>query len=130
MGRKPRTIPRPDLAAIFLVSRSPRPIILEAEVASSKTSDLVKNYNSWAGSRFTWKQLEKDGHVFDCGEGKWGSEYRVYFVQDISVKLQLERFGLKVDKGDVRYPNTFRVNSKQLFEELVSAFGMKLGSNL
>jgi len=119
-----------DSAAIFLVSRAQRPITLEAEVAHAQIAKFLKDYEEWTGARLKWSKLADDGHVVDCGQGKWGSEYRIYFVKDQIVMNQLERYGFLVEDGNVRHKGTFRVNSKELFEQLVSSNGFRLGPNI
>jgi hypothetical protein len=116
-------------AAMLLLSRGQRPITLEAELAHKKKSQFLKDYGQWSGGPSSWEDLSSGGHAIDCGSGKWGTEYRIYFVKDQTVKNQLERWGYQVENGDVRYPGTFRINSRELFEHLVATDGLRIGHN-
>jgi len=118
-----------ERAALFLISRAQRPITLEVEIAGAKIPDFIKEYSEWTGESWTWSKLAKNGYATDCGSGKWGVECRIYFVKDQPIKTQLSRYGYKVENGDVRYDGTFRINSKELFRELVYKDGLRLGHN-
>lgn len=129
MAKTSTKIPFVDRAAIYLVGQSQRPITLEAEVASDKKKKFISDYKEWTGISSNWAEVVKAGHVKDCGVGKWGIEYRVYFVKDQVLKNQLERYGCMVENGDVRYNGTFRINSRELFFELAAKHGLRLGAN-
>ena len=118
-----------ERAALFLISRAQRPITLEVEIAGIKIPQFLKEYSEWTGASWTWPKLAKNGYAVDCGSGKWGVECRIYFVKDQTIKTQLSRYGYKVENGDVRYEGTFRINSKELFRELVYKDGLRLGHN-
>lgn len=81
------------------------------------------------GKTWSWEKLTEKGFAVDCGSGKWGMECRIYFVKDQTIKNQLGRYGYKVENGDVRYDGTFRINSKELFMELIEKEGLRLGHN-
>jgi len=130
MPRRMRDIRFPNEASLFLITRAQRPIILEVEVAHRQVSQFVREYSSWTGINTTWDQLVQTTFAMDAGSGKWGTECRIYFVKDQTVKNQLERYGCSVDDGDVRNYGTFRVNSKMLFQQLVERHGLRLGSNM
>jgi hypothetical protein len=129
MVRIANKIEHVNLAAIYLVNRSYGPIYLEAEVANHKRKVFVSDYNSWSRGSSTWRDLTRNGHVIDCGSGKWGIEYRIYFRKEQLIKNQLERYGCTVENGDVRHSGTFRVNSKEFFKELVVKHGFIIGEN-
>jgi hypothetical protein len=118
-----------DRAALFLISRAQRPITLEIEVARKVIPKFIKDYSEWTGKSWTWEKLEDKGFAVDCGTGKWGAECRIYFVKDQTIKTQLLRYGYKVENGDVRYDGTFRINSNELFKELIEKDGLRLGHN-
>lgn len=126
-----RNIPKNILknAGVFLVSASNGIIYLEAEVATHKKKEFIKKYKRWSGSEIKWNDLEKKKCVYDAGSGKWGVEYRIYFPQNDHLKSQLERYGFHVDDGSVRKSNTFRINSIELFKELVEIHRLILGQN-
>jgi len=75
------------------------------------------------------RRISIDPYRYRDQHYKWGSEYRIYFLKDQTIKNQLERYGCTVDDGDVRHRGTFRVNSRQLFETLVARDGFRLGQN-
>jgi hypothetical protein len=104
--------------------------VLEVEAARSQRSRLAQKYSEWSGETQSWAQLDETGHALDVGTGKWGVEYRVYFVKDQTVKNQLERYGYAVENGDVRRRGTFRINNEVLFKELVEKHGLRLGENM
>ena len=118
-----------ERAALFLISRSQRPITLEIEIAQKVIDQFVSDYSTWTGKTWTWSKLAEKGFAVDCGSAKWGMECRIYFVKDQTIKTQLSRYGYKVENGDVRYDGTFRINSKELFKELVEKDGLRLGHN-
>lgn len=118
-----------ERAAAFLIARAKRPITLEAEVAHKHITRFVREYEQWLGEEVTWNKLLDAGVVFDCGSGKWGSEYRIYWPMSDSSKRQMERYGFRVEKGDVRHRKTNRINNKDLFEALVTMDGLTLGKN-
>lgn len=124
-----RDIRHPEHAALFLISRTQRPITLEVETVHSQTTRAAREYSDWSGQSASWAKLQT-GFALDVGQKKWGIQYRIYFVKDQTVKNQLERYGCRVDDGDVRYQGTFRVNSKSLFRELVERHGLRLGENM
>ena len=115
---------------VTLINRAQRPIILEVEAAHQKITDFCSEYSIWAGKKISWDQLRRKGVVCDCGSGKWGVEYRIYFVKDEPVKNQLVRYGFNVDSGDTRHDGFYRINSKDLFKELVHNNGFRLGENI
>lgn len=129
MKRIKKTSNFPERAALFLISRAQRPITLEVEIARKMIPQFIKDYSSWTNKQWTWSKLAEKGFAVDCGSGKWGMECRIYFVKDQTIKAQLNRYGYKVENGDVRYEGTFRINSKELFKELVEKDGLKLGHN-
>jgi N-acetyl-anhydromuramyl-L-alanine amidase AmpD len=90
----------------------------------------VQKYGEWSGETHSWRELEEAGHAVDVRTGKWGVEYRVYFVKDAAVKKQMERYGYRVEDGDVRRPDTYRINNEGLFKELVQNHGLRLGENM
>lgn len=130
MSRVKKSTKSPDRAALFLISRAQRPIILEVEVASHMIKKFVKNYCEWTGTKSTWSKLSGKGFAIDCGSGKWGAECRIYFTKDETIKRQLKRYGYKIENGDIRYDGTFRINSKELFQQLVEHDGFNLGNNM
>ncbi|MEX0805821.1 MAG: hypothetical protein WD688_21260 [Candidatus Binatia bacterium] len=131
MPRTSRDILHPEHAALFLISRTQRPITLEVETAHSQTTRAAKEYLGWSGQSASWAKLTQTGFALDVGQKKWGIQYRIYFVKDQTVKNQLERYGCRIiDDGDVRYQGTFRVNSRSLFRELVERHGLRLGENM
>lgn len=129
MKREKRSSNYAERAALFLISRAQRPITLEIEIAKKQIPQFLKDYSTWTGKSWTWGKLADKGFAVDCGSGKWGMECRIYFVKDQTVKQQLSRYGYKVENGDVRYDGTFRINSKELFRELIEKDGLKLGYN-
>ena len=118
-----------ERAALFLISRAQRPITLEVEVARNMIPKFLEAYYTWTGKTWAWSKLAEKGFAVDCGSDKWGMECRIYFVKDQTIKTQLSRYGYKVENGDVRYDGTFRINSKELFRELVEKDGLRLGHN-
>jgi hypothetical protein len=127
---KPRKISNyAERAALFLIGRTQRPIILEIEIARKAIPQFIKDYSEWTGKAWTWEKLASKGFAVDCGTGKWGMECRIYFVKDQTINIQLSRYGYKVENGDVRYDGTFRINSKELFRELIEKDGLRLGHN-
>ncbi len=118
-----------ERAALFLIGRAQRPITLEIELARKAIPQFIKDYSEWTGKAWTWEKLAAKGFAVDCGTGKWGIECRIYFVKDQTIKIQLSRYGYKVENGDVRYDGTFRINSKELFRELIEKDGLRLGHN-
>ena len=46
-----------SIAAQFLISRVPRPIILEVEVRNSKIEGFVEAYHDWTGERQDWANI-------------------------------------------------------------------------
>lgn len=124
------SISNPEFSALVLVCRAQRPIILEVEVPRNKQADFLKDYGKWMGKTVKWQELIKGGFALDIGRGKWGAECRIYFVKDQTVKNQLERYGCRVENGDVRHPGTFRVNNTSLFRELIEHHGLQLGNNM
>ena len=129
MARTKTTSNYAERAALFLISRAQRPITLEIEIAKKMIPQFVEAYSMWTGKTWTWSKLAEKGFAVDCGSGKWGMECRIYFVKDQTIKTQLSRYGYKVENGDVRYDGTFRVNSKELFRELIEKDGLRLGQN-
>ncbi len=117
------------VAAQFFVSRAPRPVILEVEVAASKIDGFVKEYNNWTGEDQDWSNISADGHALDMEARKWGVEARIYFGGDSVVENQMRRYGCTIGSGDIRVPGHRRVNNKQLFKELVSVHGFRIGYN-
>jgi hypothetical protein len=130
MPKKSKDNPQRVLAALLLINRAPRPIILEVETADSHKNRVVQEYSNWSGQEATWDKLAQTGFALGVGQRKWGKEYRIYFFKDYIVKTQLERYGYSVDDGDVRHPGTFRVNDRSLFRELVEVHGFRLGKNI
>lgn len=115
--------------ACFLISRAGRPIILEVEIRSTGIDRFVREYNEWSNDTYTWADLAAEGHAMDMGEGKWGVEARVYVPLDHAFRNQMRRYGFRVESGHVRHRNTFRINKKDLFRELVRTHGLRIGYN-
>ena len=129
MVRTGKNISRVRLAAFLLICRAKRPIVLEAEVARKGINRFMESYSSWTGVTSNWDDLVKKHYVIDCGAGKWGTECRIYFKKDPSIRRQLERYAYMVEKGDVRHRGTFRINNNDLFKEFVKEHGFTLGPN-
>ena len=120
----------PERASMYLLCRAQVPILLEVESARAQHARFVQKYNEWSGENEDWASLKQTGHALDVGTGKWGVEYRVYFIKDQTVKNQMERYGYAVENGDVRRRGTFRINSEALFKMLVQKHGLRLGENM
>jgi hypothetical protein len=117
-------------AAQYLVAAALRPITLEIESEPGHAAAAAQKYSSWANEKLDWRRLVDTGHAKTTGPGgKFSSEWRIYFRKHQSVRLQMERYGYMVENGDVRHRGTFRINSQQLFEELVRNHGSRLGAN-
>ena len=117
------------IAAQFFVSRAPRPIILEVEVATARQNAFANDYGQWTGENQAWADIAGD-HALDMGAGKWGLEARCYFYDtDNAIVHQMRRYGFNVSGGSVRLPHTRRINSNKLFQELVSVHGLRIGYN-
>lgn len=123
------TIEVAQLAAIFLVGRSDRPIILEVEIRTDGIEGFMEEYRALTGTRTSWEKFVDDGHAFDVGEGKWGRECRIYFPKNTVMRNQLRRYGFNVERGDVRHGETFRINNNLLWRVLVDSHGLRLGPN-
>ena len=65
----------------------------------------------------------------DVGYDKWGIEVRIYFPKDASVANQMRQYGFMVDDGGMRMGDSNRINSRDLFRELVAVHGLRIGHN-
>jgi hypothetical protein len=62
-------------------------------------------------------------------DNKWGRELRIYFNSPvIAAYLRAKRFKVEEGKG-YKSNYKFRVNSKDLWWELVKKYGFRLGEN-
>ena len=99
--------------------------LLEAEVATSKTGVFEDRYLQATGVAV------KPGtpQEYQLQPNKWGAECRIYF-NSASVAAHLTSLGMHVE-GPRPYNDhyTYRVNSHDLWWELVENYGFRLGVN-
>ena len=117
-------------AAQYLVAAALRPIVLEIESEPGKAPAAAQTYSIWTNQKLGWQQLSQGGHAKTTKPGgKFSSEWRIYFRKHQPVRTQMERYSYLVENGDVRHRGAFRINSQQLFEDLVRNHGLRLGEN-
>ena len=117
------------MGARFLVLTAARPILIEAEIRSSAIQNFVRDYSTLTGQSQSWQSISAEGHAMDMGENKWGVEVRVYFPKDQTVANRMREYGFSVDDGNIRMEDSYRINSRELFQELVGVYGLRIGYN-
>lgn len=99
--------------------------LLEAEVSPSRTAAFEHRYQSATGVGVT------PGHPveYQLQPNKWGAECRIYF-NSAAVAAAATDLGLRVE-GPRPYNNqySYRINSQELWWELVETYGFRLGVN-
>ncbi len=101
------------------------PTLLEAEVSNSRTAAFESRYLTATGVGVS------PGHPqeYQLQPNKWGAECRVYF-NSAAVAALATSLGMHVE-GPRPYNNQFmyRINSAELWWELVETYGFRLGLN-
>jgi len=99
--------------------------LLEAEVSASRTAAFESRYLAATSI------VVAPGNPpeYQLQPNKWGAECRLYFNSD-AVAAHATRLGMHVE-GPRPYNNqfTYRINSVELWWELVETYGFRLGVN-
>jgi hypothetical protein len=99
--------------------------LIEAEVSPSVQAAFQQRYHVATGTAIT------PGHPaeFQLQPNKWGAECRIYFNSHV-VAMCARAQGLHVEVGrPYRNNYLYRINSQDLWWELVENFGFVLGVN-
>jgi len=100
-------------------------ILLEAEVADSALTRFGQRYQTATGimvSAGNPQELQRQLN-------KWGAECRIYF-NSTTVRDWAQSQGITVETGQPYRPNyQFRINSNDLWWELVEVYQFRLGVN-
>ena len=99
--------------------------LLEAEVSPSRTAAFESRYLGATGVAVT----PSNPMEYQLQPNKWGAECRIYF-NSATVAAQATGMGMHVE-GPRPYNNnyTYRINSQELWWELVETYGFELGVN-
>jgi hypothetical protein len=99
--------------------------LLEAEVSTSRTAAFEQHYRSATGVDVT----PGNPPEYQLQPNKWGAECRIYFNSQV-VFDQATALGMHVE-GPRPYNNqySYRINSQELWWELVEQYGFRLGVN-
>jgi hypothetical protein len=99
--------------------------LLEAEVAPAAQVGFARRYEASTGSAVTPGAPPE----YQSQPNKWGAECRIYFNSHV-VAMCARSLGLHVEVGRP-YKNSYlyRINSHDLWWELVETYGFRLGVN-
>lgn len=99
--------------------------LLEAEVSNSRTSAFESQYLAATAVAVT----PGNPPEYQLQPNKWGAECRIYFNSP-TVAAYAISLGMHVE-GPRPYNNnyTYRINSQELWWELVDIYGFQLGIN-
>ena len=99
--------------------------LLEAEVAPAVRAPFEQRYLAATAVAITPGTPAE----FQLQPNKWGAECRIYFNSHL-VAMGLRSLGVHVEEGrPYRNNYRYRVNSQDLWWELVETYGFRLGVN-
>jgi hypothetical protein len=100
-------------------------VLLEAEVASSGLTRFSDRYYAATGRRVSSGSTPN----FQKQSNKWGAELRIYFDSP-KVATELAAHGIHVEEWrPYRGEYQFRINSGEMWWDLVENYGYRLGKN-
>lgn len=99
--------------------------LLEAEVSNSRTASFESRYQTAAGVIVT----PGNPPEYKLQPNKWGAECRIYFNSQ-TVAAHATSLGMNIEEPHT-YNNqyAYRINSAELWWELVEEYGFQLGAN-
>jgi len=99
--------------------------LLEAEVSNSRTAAFERRYEAATGINVT----PGNPTVYQLQPNKWGAECRIYFNSPVVAEYAVS-LGIHVEgPRPYRDQYSYRINSQELWWELVEDYEFQLGVN-